>query len=117
MDVTETSSVTMKDIQSHVVKTIVGTIFAAFVIAISFYFKTSYDMSNQKEDITQNKLDIIALKKALSDATLDIQKSNTPTVVNQVQITNLQNQMEGFEVDLERLESKIDQLIQLQLKK
>lgn len=109
------ASLTLKDVQSHLIKTIIGAVLGAFVVAVVFYFKTNHDISNLQQVSAENAQSIKMINSSLTELNLQVQQTNTPATINQIEIQNLSQRLDGVETNLKRLEDKVDKLIDLQL--
>lgn len=87
-------TLTLKDMQSHVVKTVIGSVVTSAIIAIGtgviFYFRTNAAIDRLNENQGE-------MKKTLDSHTEQINKTNTGMGMNEVQSKAFDKRLTGIE--------------------
>lgn len=87
-------SLNLKTLQSHVIKTIVGSIVSALVLSlivgIAFYYKTNDTLSRLTDEQQETKTIVAKHSEQLS-------KTNQENSVSDIQIKNLEQRMGSIE--------------------
>ncbi len=86
---------TLKTLQSHLVKTVIGALAAGIVVAFftsySFFYKTTDSIDELNKSKTESKQDIKDLKNDVAEIKLNLSSTGIYTSNNKEEITQLKN--------------------------
>lgn len=98
---------TLKTLQSHLVKTIIGalvvTIIGAFFTSYSFYYNTINNISELNDSKIETANDIKELKKDVSEIKINLSSTGIYTTANKEQINNLNNDIKEIRKSQEEM--------------
>jgi len=93
-------------VEQHIIKWMIGIALASILTAVTFYFNTNYVMGQAVDTNLEQSKDIKLIKD-------DLQKIKTIPVINQQQIQSIKKDVARIEKATDKMNDKIDKMMEL----